>query len=248
MLKVLDLFSGIGAMSLGLERAGAGETVAFCDVNPRANAVTAKHWPGVPNLGDITQADFPHADIITAGFPCQDLSYAGPGTGLTGARSGLFWEVVRALRVVRPRYAILENVAALLSRGMGAVLGALAAEGYDAEWDCIRGFDVGAPHERDRVFIAAHAKSVGRGQGRPWGLADGFAGLPQPACWNGQDPIAQFEEGQAQPALLGVDDAPPDGLDRISLCGNALFPDIPEMIGRAILAAEAARPSHTEAA
>ena len=89
--------------------------------------VLAQRWPGVPNLGDVTTADFSQvqADAIAAGFPCQDLSNAGKRAGLAGKRSGLFWEVVRAVRMVRPRVVLLENVAALLQRGMGTVLGAL---------------------------------------------------------------------------------------------------------------------------
>ena len=120
-LRVLDLFSGIGGFSLGLERTGGFETVAFCEMKPHAQAVLAKNFPGVPCHGDVTTYDFKEgeADVITAGFPCQDISFAGAGAGLAGARSGLYREVIRALRLVRPAYAVLENVAALLSRGAG---------------------------------------------------------------------------------------------------------------------------------
>lgn len=99
------------------------------------------------------------ADIVTAGFPCQDLSYAGKGAGLSGERSGAgWWQTRRTIRVVRPLFALLENVAALLNRGMGTVLGSLAQIGYDAEWHCIPACAVGAPHIRDRVWIVAHAE------------------------------------------------------------------------------------------
>lgn len=157
-MKVLDLFSGIGGFSLGLERAGM-RTVRFCEIDSYCQKVLAKHWPDVPCHDDITTMQFKEgeADVICAGFPCQDLSVAGRGAGLAGARSGLFRELVRAIRLVRPRYAILENVAALLSRGMGTVLGELAEGGYDAQWDCIPASSVGAPHRRDRVWIVAHA-------------------------------------------------------------------------------------------
>jgi DNA (cytosine-5)-methyltransferase 1 len=93
------------------------------------------------------------ADFITAGFPCQDISFAGAGAGLTGARSGLVWPLLRTIRLVRPRGALLENVAALLSRGLGVILGHLAEVGYDAEWHCIPASAVGAPHRRDRIWI-----------------------------------------------------------------------------------------------
>lgn len=98
---------------------------------------------------------FQSADCITAGFPCQDISYAGEGAGLSGERSGLWWQVRRTLRMVRPRFALLENVAALLNRGMGTVLGSLAEIGYDAEWHCVQAAAAGAEHERDRTWILA---------------------------------------------------------------------------------------------
>src|SRR5690606_13124048 len=100
------------------------------------------------------------ADVVCGGFPCQDISNAGKRAGITGERSGLWRELVRAIRVVRPKYAIVENVAALLGRGMGTVLGDLAESGYDAEWDCIPASAVGAYHERDRLWIVAYIAGV----------------------------------------------------------------------------------------
>jgi DNA (cytosine-5)-methyltransferase 1 len=158
-VRVLDLFAGIGGFSLGLHRAGGFETVAFAETDPYASRVLEARFPGVPNVGDVTTAEYPNADIICAGFPCQDISFAGAGAGLAGARSGLWREVVRAIRVVRPSFAILENVAALLSRGMGTVLGDLAEVGHDAEWHCIPASAVGAPHRRDRIWIIANPGS-----------------------------------------------------------------------------------------
>lgn len=162
MLTVLDLFSGIGGFSLGLERTGGFKTVAFCEIDPFCRKVLAKHWPGVPCIEDVTTAEFTpgQADFIVGGFPCQDVSLAGRRAGLAGERSGLYRELVRAIRVVRPRHAIVENVAALLSDGMGTVLGDLAESGVDAEWDCVPAFTVGAPHERDRVWIVTHAHDL----------------------------------------------------------------------------------------
>jgi DNA (cytosine-5)-methyltransferase 1 len=103
----------------------------------------------------------PYVDVLAGGFPCQDLSYAGKGAGIDGERSGLWGEYARLIRELRPRYVVVENVTALLARGMGRVLGDLAACGYDAEWDCIPAAAVGAPHRRDRVWIVAYPNGAG---------------------------------------------------------------------------------------
>jgi DNA (cytosine-5)-methyltransferase 1 len=152
-MRVLDLFSGIGGFSLGLERAGF-RTVAFCEIDAHCQAILREHWPDVPILGDVRADTFPDADVICGGFPCQDISYAGRRAGLSGERSGLFWEMLRAVRLVRPRHVIVENVAALSTDGMDEVLGAMARERYDAEWDCISANDCKAPHGRPRCWIA----------------------------------------------------------------------------------------------
>jgi DNA (cytosine-5)-methyltransferase 1 len=194
-MNVLDLFSGIGGFSLGLERAGM-RTVAFCEIDPYARAVLARHWPGVPIFDDVRALTaetlayrqgsgrgpgwsrgldsssawkLQHAfrvDVICGGFPCQDISNAGKRAGIDGERSGLWSEFARIIGEVRPRYVIVENVAALLGRGIERVLGDLAALGYDAEWHCIPASAVGAPHRRDRVWIVAYPgceRSDGRG-------------------------------------------------------------------------------------
>lgn len=158
-LRVIDLFSGIGGFSLGLERTGGFKTVALCEIGPFPRRVLAKHWPEVPCYEDVRTVDFEpgSADIVVGGFPCQDVSRAGKRAGLAGERSGLYRELVRALRVVRPKYAIVENVANLLGDGLDRVLGDMAEIGFDAEWDCLPAETIGAPHERERVYIVAHA-------------------------------------------------------------------------------------------
>ena len=238
-MRFIDLFAGIGGFSLGLERSGAFEAAAHAEINPECSRILKKNWPHVENLRDVRALGAEQVsrlgavDAVTLGFPCQDISSAGPGTGLAGSRSALFWDGMRAVRLVRPAMVLLENVATLLSRGMGDVLGALAEQGYDAEWDCIRGYDAGRPHKRERVYLAAYAEGVGRGPGRPGGLADGLEGLPVEPCWSG-NPIDFFEERFSQPALLGMDDGLPRGLHRLGPCGNAVIPKIPELIGRHI--------------
>ena len=165
-LRVLDLFSGIGGFSLGLERTGGFETVAFCEIEPFPRKVLAKHWPEVPIYDDVRTlgaerlaADGIAVDVICGGFPCQDISTAGKGAGLAGERSGLWSEIARLVGELRPSYVIVENVSALLGRGLGTVLGDLAEIGYDAEWHCIPASHVGAPHRRDRIWIIAYPQA-----------------------------------------------------------------------------------------
>ena len=154
-----SLFSGIGGMDLGLERAGM-RCVWQSEIDPYACRVLVKHWPGVPNLGDISRIDWSgveRPDLVCGGFPCQDISFAGKGAGLDGKRSGLWYEFARCVREVRPRFVLVENVAALLVRGLDAVLGTLASLGFDAEWEGLPAAAFGADHIRDRLFILAYA-------------------------------------------------------------------------------------------
>ena len=240
-LRVLDLFSGIGGFSLGLERSGGFETVAFCEIDPYCRRVLAKHWPAVPCYEDVKALALARgmADVVTAGFPCQDISYAGNGAGLAGKRSGLWWSVRRTLRLVRPRIALLENVAALLSRGMGTVLGSLAAIGYDAEWHCIPAGHIGAPHERDRVWIIAHS-----GEAR-CSHVEGRQGQTEPQGWQiltavhvGRRPRQRSPEPEMVRVVHGVS----TDVDAVAALGNSLHPSIPELIGRAIMQAEGLNP------
>lgn len=171
-LRTLDLFAGIGGFSLGLERTGGFETVAFCEIEPFPQKVLRKHWPEVPLYDDVRTltaerlaADGIAVDVITGGFPCQDISTAGKGAGLAGERSGLFYEIARLIGELGPLFVILENVSALLGRGLADVLGTLATLGYDAEWHCIPASHVGAPHRRDRIWIIAYPSSAGRTAG-----------------------------------------------------------------------------------
>lgn len=231
-LKTLDLFSGAGMFSLGLERSGGFETVAFCEIDPYARAVLKRHWPEVPVYDDIrTLSGVGPIDVICGGFPCQDLSVAGKGAGLGGKQSGLFSEIIRLIGEIRPAYVILENVAALLVRGMGDVLGSLAALGYDAEWHCIPASYVGAPHNRDRVWIIAYPQRDEQPRPEPRLRTLGRVGrFEQPVPWD-RDWQAALSE------FRGMDDGNARSVDRTDLTRNSLVPQIPEMIGRAILSA-----------
>jgi DNA (cytosine-5)-methyltransferase 1 len=251
-VNVLDLFSGIGGFSLGLERAGM-RTVAFCELDPYCRRVLAKHWPDVPIFPDIRTlhgSDLPGpVDVVCGGFPCQDISLAGRGAGINGERSGLWTEFARIVGEVRPRYVLVENVAALLGRGMGRVLGDLAEIGYDAEWHCIPASAVGAPHRRDRVWIVAHPDG-GCLRGEHPDSANGGAiqaqseqrvvrgsrgGKGVVAAEYGRNRSAPDGVWFSESGIRRVVDGIPYRVDRLRALGNSLVPQIAELIGRAIL-------------
>lgn len=230
-MRVLDLFSGIGGFSLGLERAGM-HTVAFCEQNKYCHAVLKKHWPEVPIYDDVrtlTAAQLADdgiaVDVICGGFPCQDISIAGKGAGLAGARSGLWWEFHRLIAEIRPAWVIIENVSALRHKGLGDVLRSLAAVGYDAEWHCIPASAVGAPHRRDRIWIVAYPHNKGESIGK----INAKAQRVQIAVTNGG-----WRRWDGKPQDVRMDDGIPNGMDRLKALGNAVVPQIPELIGRAI--------------
>jgi DNA (cytosine-5)-methyltransferase 1 len=290
-LRVLDLFSGIGGFSLGLDRAGGFETVAFCEIEPFPRRVLAKHWPEVPCYDDVTKLTgdilerdgITGIDVITGGFPCQDISVAGKQAGLgKGTRSGLWSEIVRLIGELAPRYVIVENVSALLSgpseqRGgwFGSILGDLAECGYNAEWENIPAAAVGAPHRRERVWIVAYPNGTGHNRKKKSSVysashGKGFADNAGYAC--GQNDVAdsasQRQQGQGQfkqpisaatpsnrqasifgairvtrkwsvePDVGRVANGVPKRVDRLKGLGNAVVPQIPELIGRAIMEAE----------
>ena len=156
-LTVGSLCTGYGGLDLAVMAVTGARLAWTAETDKYAAAVLARHWPDVPNLGDVTALDWatvPPVDLVSAGWPCQDISYAGPGAGITeGTRSGLWLTIADGLGRLRPSYVFLENVAALRTRGLAKVLGDLAALGYDAQWTCLRASDAGAPHRRDRLLI-----------------------------------------------------------------------------------------------
>ena len=164
-----SLFSGIGGIDLGLERAGM-ECKWQVEIDPYCQKVLAKHWPDVRRYDDVRSvgADTLEAvDLIAGGFPCQDVSVAGKRAGpKEGNRSGLWFEYHRIIFELRPRYVFVENVPGLLIDGMGIVLGGLAQSGYDAEWQVLSAADVGASHLRKRVWIIACADLGQQSQGK----------------------------------------------------------------------------------
>lgn len=231
-MRVLDLFSGIGGFSLGLERAGM-RTVAFCEAKEEKRAILARGWPGVPCFPDVaalrgSDLGGETIDLVAGGFPCQDVSHAGGRAGIEGERSGLWTHFARLIRELRPRFALMENVPGLLSRGMGEVLADLAASRYDAEWDCIPAAAVGAPHLRARIWILAY----------PCGFRD----EADDTVFAGRSELVVHPRWPPEPEAARVDDGFPGWL--VSAAGDAVVPQVVETIGRAIM--KCAHTSSTE--
>ncbi len=246
-LRVLSLFSGVGGLDLGLERTGGFETVAFCERELFCIDVLKRHWPKAPVYDDVctlSTTDLVHdgvgpIDVICGGFPCQDISFAGLGAGLDGDRSGLWSEFKRLIRDLRPIYVVVENVAALLHRGLSRVLGDLAGLGYDAEWSTVSACSVRPPHVRQRLFMVAYPNGQ-HGREGLWNTAARSQWALQ-AQHDFEGARARSRTRLANPsALYGGADGLPNGSHRNRGIGNAVSPPVGELIGRAILEARAA--------
>ncbi len=249
MNKMINLFAGAGGCALGLQRAGF-EPAGFCDADPDCRLVLSKNWPNVPVFDDVrtlTKDDInDKIDLVSGGFPCQDLSNArtgsglGLGEGLDGARSGLWFEQARIISELEPTFVIGENVSALLGKGLDRILSSLDEIGYDAEWHCIPASHVGAPQQRDRIWIVAYARSEGlsgpliKGDTLPLAARTEIAQLgdiaiPCGGHWGGHSPSLRMDHG-----------FPPEP-HRLKQLGNSCVPVIPEAIGRALLLARKTR-------
>lgn len=242
-----SLFTGIAGLDLGLERAGL-DCQWQVELDGYCRQVLDRHWPDIPkhvDVRDVGAHNLAPVDVICGGFPCQDISSAGHGAGIEGARSGLWSEYLRIVRELRPGYIVVENVEALRHRGRGLyrVLGDLAACGYDAQWDVLPAAGVGAPHLRERLFIVAYAggqrwpdepalfQAPDQSQVfEPWASGEGFQSVVSARCTLGRIP-----EDLRKP------DGLPFGMERIRGCGNAVVPQIAEHVGRCLLAFDRAR-------
>lgn len=236
-----SLFSGIGGLDLGLERAGM--TCKYqSEIDDYASAILANHWPAVRNLGDVRNLgahNLPTVDLICGGFPCQGLSVAGKRRGFGDSRSGLWEEMLRIVREVRPRYVLVENSGGSRSRVLERILWDLAASGYDASWDVLPASAFGAFHTRERLFLVAwdasnpYSKAVRfeskRNQWEGWSVGTPVSGDAEPLD-NG--PIDGWE---ARPPLARVDDGIAHALDRYRCTGNAVAPPVAEHVGRQIV-------------
>jgi DNA (cytosine-5)-methyltransferase 1 len=237
-----SLFAGIGGFDLGFERAGI-KTVWQVEIDSKARLVLARHFPHAERFDDVRAVgarNLKRVDVVCGGFPCQDISNAGYRAGIGGERSGLWSEMFRVIGELRPRIVCVENVAALLVRGIGRVLGDLAEIGYDAEWDTFRASDFGAPHPRERIFIIAYPHSdrletypnetILRGTFGGGRTNGHVSSMGCENVWTEARPIG------ARP--MGVGNGISSDVDRLRMLGNAVVPQISEWIGRRILEAE----------
>lgn len=237
-----SLFAGIGGFDLGLERTGGFRTAWFCEQDKFCQRVLAKHWPGVPCYEDVcalTGASVSPVDVLCGGFPCQDISDAGKRAGIHAERSGMWFEYARLIREIRPQYVLVENVAALVRRGLDYVLAELADLGFDAEWTTLRASDFGAPHPRDRLWLVAYPTGS---DGRSRNILESGAGGRPPIAARGLSRLAMAPRwqprgfwGASKPPTPLLVDGFPGCVDHVHAYGNALVPQIPEWIGHRIL-------------
>ena len=186
-IRIGSLCTGYGGLDIAIISVFGGRLVWCADNDKHVAIVLDARYPDIPNLGDLTRLDWGTAesvDVISAGFPCQDISYNGRGAGIEkGVRSGIWKNIVEGIRVLRPKLVVVENVAGIRGRGLDRVLGDLAEEGYYAVWASLRASDIGAPHRRERIFILGYrpgarkllAAAYARSQRRPRRPATGQA-------------------------------------------------------------------------
>ena len=230
-LRLIDAFSGIGGFSYAAEKLlGGYKTVAFVECEPYCKKVLKKHWPKVPIYDDIrTYKPEPYsADVICGGFPCQDISQAGRQAGITKeTRSGLFFELMRIVRLVRPKFVILENVSAILNNGLGVVLGELAQAGFDCEYACIPASAVGACHQRARWWLVANPMCKG---------LQGFRGehelqessRERTFAWRNSGITLEqdWKRYISKPTLRRGDDGLSNRVHRLKALGNSIVPQV----------------------
>lgn len=249
VLTIGSLFSGIGGIELGFEWAGGFKTIWFCENDKYAQAVLKKHWPGVPIYGDITKVDWTMVekpDILTGGFPCQDISISNWNRkGLNGKRSGLWSYYFKAICVLRPKIAVIENVPEIVRQGLHTVLENLAEAGYNAEWFTLQAQDFGAPHKRERMFIIAFSGSIpwrsdittysqdGFQRNRQWTATQDFKTRKEWKRWLVE--ASQAMDGEISKSdFFGMDDGISKEMDRIKCLGNSVVPQCAQIVAERV--------------
>lgn len=232
-LTIGSLFSGVGGLELGLERAGLGRVVWQVEIDPFCRSVLAKHWPDATRFDDVrtvTRAIATPVDVVCGGFPCTDLSHAARGVarlGLEGEASGLWSEMLRIVAELSPRFVVVENVAGPWRDWLPSVRRDLHGLGYSCLPVRMRAADVGLPHGRPRVFVAAYTD---RDRER-------FGTFHAEACRSAEAVAVRSAWETDSAPLVGGADGPSSRLDRRRLksLGNAVVPQCAEVIGRAIV-------------
>jgi len=234
-VNVLSLFSGIGGLELGLERAGM-TVVGQVEIDPFCRRVLAKHWPDVPRHDDVRtcvewwrSGPRPAVHVVAGGPPCQPVTTAGTGLAQDDPR-WLWDETLSVVDALRPGWVIFENVPGLLRKGLAAVLGRLEQFGYLVQVGTISACALGAPHPRERVFIVAHADGQCNAGPERGSVASGVrAAQVRSEAW-----ICDW--WAAEPAMDRVADGVPGRVDRVRALGNAVVPQVAEYIGRLVMA------------
>jgi DNA (cytosine-5)-methyltransferase 1 len=240
-MKHGSLFSGIGGFDLASQWMG-WENVFQVEWDSYCQKVLAKNFPNVKRYGDIKEFDGTKyrglIDIISGGFPCQDISVSGQGRGIYGKRSGLWSEYYRLIQEITPKYVVIENSPNLLRKGFEQILDDLSKSGYDAEWQCLCASDFGHPHERERIFIIAYA-TIQRRRGILHNLKRSIIEKNKEANTldSSRSPFLQFEERFSEPPVFRVVDGLSkrlDAINRLGACGNSIVPGIAYQIFKAI--------------
>ena len=241
-LTVGSLCSGIGGFELGLEAAGLGPTLYQVEVDPYSRAVLARHWPDALRFEDLRHvaerpADLPAVDVIAGGTPCQDLSSAGKGAGLDGAKSSLWFAMLRVVQAKRPRFVVWENVPGCVRRGLDRVVGGLCDVGYRVVGTRVAAGDVGGAHRRERVLIVGYlADADGEGELQP---ERGEREERGRACYSGE-PL-RVAPWAPEPSVGRVAHGVPDRAHRLFGLGNALVPACAVLAGQLVADVHAGR-------
>ena len=233
----LDLFSGIGGFALAAQRTWKDDLniVGFCEIEPYAQKVLNKNFPGVPVHKDIKELNgkqFRNIDLITGGFPCQDISIAGYGVGIEGDRSGLWSEMLRIISEIRPKFALIENVSAITFRGGTRVISDLAKIGYDTEWQTISAAYVGALHRRNRMWFVSYpsdsrSKYPKHGEGQKDTKQAVMVHKCEGSVFGNK---GEFREEICTTEFVRKSNGIPHRMDRIKGLGNAIVPQVAEII------------------
>lgn len=244
-IKYGSLFSGIGGLDLGLDRAGM-ECVFQVEIDDYCRGILSKNWPSVDRFSDVREFPpegySPAVDLLAGGFPCCQVSNARTAQvavpeGLEGEDSGLWFDMYRIIRAMGPRWVVIENVGSLSTRGLDTVLWQLSECGYDATWQTLSAGAMGAPHLRKRVFVVAVQNTYGEGLERHVCEI-----LAQPRTWRQDAHAAGSDWGDSAPRVCGGADGVPPRLvmarDRLTALGNAVVPAMGEFIGKRIVDAD----------